>query len=393
MKFETAAIHYGQKSDPSTGAIIPPVYQTSTYQQDAIGKHRGYEYSRTGNPTRKALEDVLAYLEDGKYGLAFASGVAATAAIINLLKNDGHIVVGDDIYGGTYRILEKVFKPWGLETSYVDVNDMDTFQKAIQKNTKLIWIESPTNPLLKIVDIKKLSEIAHAEKVLLAVDNTFASPYFQKPLLLGADIVVHSTTKYIAGHSDIIGGAIVTNNERLYEDLKFYQNAAGAVPGPWDCWLVLRGIKTLALRMRQHEKNALYLAEYLEKHPAVERVYYPGLPGDQQYALAKKQMSGFGGIISLELKGGFPAVERFVSRLKVFLLAESLGAVESLVCYPTKMTHGSLPSEERMKRGIRDNLIRLSIGIENKLDLKEDLKNALMPQELVNQVRRITPRS
>ncbi len=393
MKFETAAIHYGQKSDPSTGAVIVPVYQTSTYQQDAIGKHKGYEYSRTGNPTRKALEDVLAYLEGGKYGLAFASGVAATAAVINLLKKDAHIVVGDDIYGGTYRILEGVFKPWGLETSYVDVDDIDTFRKALQKNTKLIWIETPTNPLVKIVDIQKLSEIAHAENILLAVDNTFASPYFQKPLLLGADIVVHSTTKYISGHSDIIGGAVVINSERLYQDLKFYQNAAGAVPGPWDCSLVLRGIKTLAIRMRQHEENALYLADYLEKHPGVERVYYPGLPSNQQYALAKKQMSGFGGIISLELKGGFPAVERFVSRLKVFLLAESLGAVESLVCYPTKMTHGSLPSEERMKRGIRDNLIRLSIGIENRFDLKADLKNALMPQELVNQVRRVTSRS
>jgi len=377
VRFETAAIHYEQKSDPSTGAVIVPVYQTSTYQQDAIGVHKGYEYSRTGNPTRTALEDVLAYLEGGKYGLAFASGVAATAAVVNLLKKDDHIIVGDDIYGGTYRILERVFKPWGLETTYADVDDIGTFRKAIRKNTKLIWIETPTNPLVKIVDIKKLSEIAHAEKLLLAVDNTFASPYFQKPLSLGADIVVHSTTKYISGHSDIIGGAVVTSDERLYEDLKFYQNAAGAVPGPWDCWLVLRGIKTLAIRMRQHEENALYLADYLDKHPGVERVYYPGLPSSPQYALARKQMSGFGGIISLELKGGFPAVEKFVSRLKVILLAESLGAVESLICYPPKMTHGSLPAEERMKRGIKDNLLRLSVGIENKFDLKEDLENAL----------------
>jgi cystathionine beta-lyase/cystathionine gamma-synthase len=393
MNFETGAIHYGQKPDPLTGAVIVPVYQTSTYQQDEIGKHKGYEYSRTGNPTRKALEDVLAYLEGGKYGLTFASGVAATAAVINLLQKEDHIIVGDDIYGGTYRILEGVFKRWGLEISYADVDDIYAFQRAIQKNTKLIWIETPTNPLLKIVDIKKLSEIAHAKNVLLAVDNTFASPYFQKPLLLGADIVVHSTTKYISGHSDIIGGAIVTSDERLYEDLKFYQNAAGAVPGPWDCWLVLRGIKTLAVRMRQHEDNALYLADYLEKHPGVERVYYPGLPSNQQYALAREQMSGFGGIVSLELNGGFPAVERFVSRLKVFLLAESLGAVESLVCYPPKMTHSSLPSEERIKRGIKDNLVRLSVGIENKSDLKEDLENALTPQELVTQVRGFTARS
>lgn len=380
MKFETAAVHYGQKPDPSTGAVIVPVYQTSTYQQEAIGKHKGYEYSRTGNPTRKALEDVLAYVEGGKYGLAFASGLAATAAVINLLKRDDHIVVGDDIYGGTYRLLEKVFKPWGLETTYADIDDADAFQRAIQKNTRLIWVETPTNPLLKIIDIKKLAKIAHAKKILLAVDNTFASPYFQKPLRLGADIVVHSTTKYISGHSDIIGGAVVTNDERLYETLRFYQNAAGGVPGPWDCWLVLRGIKTLAIRMREHESNALYLADYLEKHPAVERVYYPGLPGNPQYALAKKQMSGFGGIVSLELTGGFSAVERFVSRLKVFLLAESLGAVESLVCYPPKMTHGSMPSEERLKRGIKENLLRLSIGIENKLDLKQDLENALMAQ-------------
>ncbi len=382
MKFETAAIHYGQKSDPSTGAVIVPVYQTSTYQQDAIGVHKGYEYSRTGNPTRTALEDVLAFLEGGKYGLAFASGVAATAAVVNLLKRDDHIIVGDDIYGGTYRILERVFKPWGLETTYADVDDIDTFRKAIRKNTKLIWIETPTNPLVKIVDVKKLSEIAHAENLLLAVDNTFASPYFQKPLSLGADIVVHSTTKYISGHSDIIGGAVVTSDGRLYEDLKFYQNAAGAVPGPWDCWLVLRGIKTLAIRMRQHEENALYLADYLEKHPGVERVHYPGLPNSPQYALTNKQMSGFGGIISLELKGGLPAVERFISRLRVIALAESLGAVESLVCYPPKMTHGSLPSEERVKRGIKDNLIRLSVGIEDKADLRDDVENALGSQEL-----------
>ncbi len=380
MKFETAAIHYGQKPDPSTGAVITPVYQTSTYQQDEIGKHKGYEYSRTGNPTRQALEDVLAYLEGGKYGLTFASGVAATAAVINLLKKEEHIIVGDDIYGGTYRILEKVFKRWGLETTYADVNDINAFQKAIRRNTKLIWIETPTNPLLKIVDIKKLSEIAHVENVLLAVDNTFASPYFQRPLLLGADLVVHSTTKYISGHSDIIGGAIVTSDEQLYKELKFYQNAAGAVPGPWDCWLVLRGLKTLAIRMRKHEDNALYLADYLEKHAEVDRVYYPGLPGNEQYALAKKQMSGFGGMISLELKGGFPAVERFVSRLKFFLLAESLGGVESLVCYPSKMTHGSFSSEERIKRGIKENLVRLSVGIENRFDLKEDLENALTPK-------------
>ncbi|MCL5985379.1 MAG: cystathionine gamma-synthase [Actinobacteria bacterium] len=377
MRFETRAIHEGQEPDASTGAVIVPVYQTSTYQQDAIGKHRGYEYSRTGNPTRKALEDALASLEGGKYGLAFASGVAATAAVFNLLKKGDHIVAGNDIYGGTYRLLERVYKNWGLATTYVDVDNVDNFQKAFQKNTRLVWVETPTNPLLKIVDIKALSKITKKENIILAVDNTFASPYFQRPLELGADVIVHSTTKYLSGHSDIIGGAIVTSDNKLYMDLKFYQNTAGAVPGPWDCWLVLRGIKTLAIRMREHEKNALYLAKYLEKHPSAEKIYYPGLLTHNQHDLAKQQMSGFGGMISIELKGGFPAVEKFISRLKIFLLAESLGGVESLVCYPPKMTHSAISAEERLKRGIKDNLIRLSVGIENKLDLKEDLKNAL----------------
>jgi len=377
MKFETKAIHSGQKPDPLTGAVTVPVYQTSTYQQEAIGKNKGYEYSRTGNPTRKALEDVLASLEEGKYGLAFASGLAATSAVFNLLKPGSHIVVGDDIYGGTYRLLESIYKRSGLKITYADVDDMDSFEKAINKDTKLIWVETPTNPLLKIIDLEKLSETAKRKNIILAVDNTFASPYFQKPLTLGADIVVHSTTKYISGHSDIIGGAVITSSKKLYDDLKFYQNAAGAVPGPWDCWLVIRGIKTLAVRMREHEKNALYLAKYLKKHSKVDNVYYPGLPGSKQYDLARKQMSGFGGMISLELKGGFPQVEKFVSKLKLFLLAESLGGVESLVCYPPKMTHGIFSVEEREQRGIKDNLVRLSVGIEHIDDLVEDIERAL----------------
>jgi cystathionine gamma-synthase/cystathionine gamma-lyase len=377
MKFETKAIHSGQKPDPLTGAVIVPVYQTSTYQQEAIGKNKGYEYSRTGNPTRKALEDVLASLEEGKYGLAFASGLAATSAVFNLLKPGSHIVVGDDIYGGTYRLLESIYKRSGLKITYADVDDMDSFEKAINKDTKLIWVETPTNPLLKIIDLEKLSETAKRKNIILAVDNTFASPYFQKPLTLGADIVVHSTTKYISGHSDIIGGAVITSSKKLYDDLKFYQNAAGAVPGPWDCWLVIRGIKTLAVRMREHEKNALYLAKYLKKHSKVDNVYYPGLPGSKQHDLARKQMSGFGGMISLELKGGFPQVEKFVSKLKLFLLAESLGGVESLVCYPPKMTHGIFSVEEREQRGIKDNLVRLSVGIEHIDDLVEDIERAL----------------
>lgn len=377
MEFETRAIHDGQKPDPATGAVIVPIYQTSTYEQEAIGKHKGYEYSRTGNPTRKALEDALASLEKGKYGLAFASGVAATTAIFSLLKTGDHVIAGDDIYGGTYRLLEKVFRRWGLEVTYADVDNIDSFKKAVKKNTKLIWIETPTNPLLKILDIKELSKLAQKNNLFLAVDNTFASPYFQRPLEFGADIVVHSTTKYLAGHSDIIGGAVITSNENVYWQLKFYQNAAGAVPSPFDSWLVLRGIKTLAVRMREHESNALYLAEYLEKHPKIERVYYPGLSRNKQYPLAKKQMSGFGGMISLELKGGFLEVEKFLSKLRLFLLAESLGGVESLICYPPRMTHSSLTREERLKRGIKDNLVRLSVGIENKIDLKEDLNKAL----------------
>ncbi|MDP3011105.1 MAG: cystathionine gamma-synthase [Candidatus Hydromicrobium sp.] len=373
MKFETKAIHSGQKPDAQTGAVIVPVYQTSTYQQEAIGKNKGYEYSRTGNPTRKALEDVLASLEDGRYGLAFASGVAATAAVFNLLKPGNHIVVGDDIYGGTYRLLEKIFKPWGLEISFINIDEINNFESSIRKNTKLIWIETPTNPLLKIIDIKRLSAIAKRENIILAVDNTFASPYFQKPLTLGADIVVHSTTKYLSGHSDIIGGAVITSSGKLYADLKFYQNAAGAVPGPWDCWLIIRGVKTLAIRMKEHEKNALYLAKHLEKHPKVRRVYYPGLESNDGYKIAKDQMQGYSGMISFEINGGFDNVEKFLSKLKIFTLAESLGGIESLVCYPAKMTHSSIPTKEREKLGIKDNLIRLSVGIEHKKDLLEDL--------------------
>lgn len=377
MEFETRAIHDGQQPDPLTGAVIVPVYLTSTYQQEAIAKHKGYEYSRTGNPTRTALEEALASVEGGKFGLALASGVAATTTVLSLLKSGDHIVAGDDLYGGTYRLLEKVVKNWGITTTYADVDDVTAFKNVIQPNTKLIWLETPTNPLLKIVDIEAISKIAKENNLILVVDNTFASPYFQRPLELGADIVVHSTTKYLAGHSDIIGGGVVTSNEQLYSELKFYQNAIGAVPSPLDSWLVLRGIKTLAVRMREHEKNALYLAEFLEKHPKIERIYYPGLPSHEHYHLAKQQMNGFGGMISLELKGGFAEVERFVSRLKLFLLAESLGGVESLICYPAKMTHASLPEDERLKRGIKDNLVRLSVGIENQKDLKEDLENAL----------------
>jgi len=377
MKFETRAIHDGQEADAATGAVTVPVYQTSTYQQDGIGQPRGYEYSRTGNPTRHALEQALASLEGGRYGLAFASGVAATSAVLQLLHPGEHLVAGDDLYGGTYRLLERVYRPWGLDIDYADVTNPASFAALIKPNTRLIWIETPTNPLLKIADIADLGTIARNAGALLVVDNTFASPYFQRPLELGANIVVHSTTKYLAGHSDLVGGAVITSGAREYEEIKFYQNAAGAVPGPWDCWLTLRGIKTLSVRMREHERNALHLAKLLEKHNKVARVYYPGLESHPQHELAKKQMSGFGGMISFEIAGGFPGVERFVSHLKLFLLAESLGGVESLVCYPPKMTHSSISQSERERRGIRDNLLRLSVGIEHVSDLESDILSAL----------------
>ncbi len=377
MRFETKAIHSGQQPDVSTGAVIVPVFQTSTFQQEAVGRHKGYEYARTGNPTRTALETCLAELEGGRYGLAFSSGVAATAAVFSLFGKGTHIVLGDDLYGGTYRLVEKVFKQWGFSATYADVDNIESFRKSITAKTQIVWIESPTNPLLKVIDIKRLAKITREKKALLAVDNTFASPYFQNPLALGADIVVHSTTKYINGHSDIVGGAVVVNDEAIYNQLKFYQNAAGAVPGPWDCWLTLRGVRTLAVRMREHERNAQYLANFLSKHKKVAKVYYPGLKGTKDYKIASKQMSGFGGMLSFEIKGDFAAVENFFAGLKLFLLAESLGGVESLVCYPAKMTHGSMPEKERLKRGIKNNLIRISVGIENKYDLKDDMEQAL----------------
>jgi cystathionine gamma-synthase/cystathionine gamma-lyase len=378
MRFETRAIHDGQAPDPRTGAVTVPVYQTSTYQQDAIGRPReGFEYSRTGNPTRQALEEALASLEGGLHGLAFASGVAATSAVLNLLRPGDHVVAGDDLYGGTFRLLDKVYRPWGLRVDYADSTDPASFAAAVRPETRLIWVETPTNPLLKIVDIAAVAAVAKRAGARLVVDNTFVSPFFQRPLELGADIVVHSTTKYLGGHSDVVGGAVVTSDRAAWEQIKFYQNAAGAVPGPWDAWLVLRGLKTLAVRMREHERSALRLAAVLESHPAAERVYYPGLLSHPQHALAAKQQSGFGGMISFELKGGFQAVERFVSKTKLFTLGESLGGVESLVCYPPQMTHAALGPEGRAQRGIRDNLLRLSVGLEHIDDLEADLVQAL----------------
>jgi cystathionine gamma-lyase len=377
MKFATKAIHAGQEPDPTTGAVMTPIYQTSTYAQAGLGEHKGFEYSRTQNPTRSALEACLAALEDGQYGLAFASGMAAEAAILSLLSAGDHLISCDDLYGGSYRIFERVLRRYNVETSYAPAGDLAAYEQAIRPNTRLIWLETPTNPLLRLIDIQAVADIAHRHNLLLVVDNTFATPYLQHPLNLGADIVIHSTTKYINGHSDVIGGAIITNNAEVYEAIKFYQNAAGGVPAPFDAWLTLRGIKTLAVRMRQHEENARSVASFLSEHPRVEKVYYPGLAAHPDHALATRQMSGFGGMVSFQFKGTMADVDTVVRRFKVFALAESLGGVESLVCHPATMTHGSIPKDIRESRGLTDTLLRLSIGIEDIEDLLADLEQAL----------------
>jgi cystathionine gamma-lyase len=374
--FSTRAIHAGQEPDPTTGATIVPIYATSTYTQAAPGEHKGYEYSRTGNPTRHALETCLASLEGGEQGLAFASGLAATAAVLSTLRSGDQVAATGDLYGGTYRLLERVFKPWGLVARYTDDPSPAGFAKIITAATKLVWVETPTNPLLQIVDIAAIAERAHAVGALLAVDNTFASPYLQQPIRLGADIVVHSTTKYLGGHSDVVGGAVIGRRE-LLQPIGFYQNAAGGVPGPFDSWLVLRGIKTLAVRMDRHCANARRLAEWLAGQKTIAKVYYPGLPIHPNHALAKRQMRDFGGMISIVLHGGKEAALRFLTRTKLFSLAESLGGVESLAGHPATMTHASIPAGERQTRGITDGLVRLSVGIEDTDDLQEDLRGAL----------------
>jgi cystathionine gamma-lyase len=377
MHFSTRAIHVGQEADTATGATITPIYQTSTYSQEGLGGHKGFEYSRTGNPTRAALETCLASLENARFGLAFGSGMAATSAVLSLLRPGDHIVAGDDLYGGTYRIFERVLRPMGISIDYVTARDTSAYQAALHPETRMIWIETPTNPLLALVDISAVAKIAARQGARLVVDNTFATPYLQHPLDLGAHVVVHSTTKYINGHSDIIGGAVLTSDEPAYTDIKFYQNAAGGVPSPFDSWLVLRGVKTLAVRMQKHCENALLVAEFLSTHPLVQTVYYPGLPSHPDHELAGRQMSAFGGMVSFAFDGTLADVDTFVRSLRVFSLAESLGGVESLCCHPTSMTHGSIPKEERERRGITDTLLRLSVGIEDQADLIADLDQAL----------------
>ena len=374
MRFSTRAIHAGQDPDPATGSVTVPVYLTSTYQQPGPGKEGKYVYSRTANPTRTALEECLASLEEGRGGLAFSSGLAATTTILLSLQKGDHVIAGDDIYGGTYRLFDQILRKYGLQFTYVNPEDPDHVAKAVRKNTKLIWIETPTNPLMRIVDIRQISKIGKKAGALLVVDNTFMSPYLQNPLQHGADVVVHSTTKYLGGHSDLIGGATATKDRDVQTRLKYLQNAVGAVPGPLDCYLVLRGIKTLAVRMDRHGENSKAISELLVRQPKVEKVNYPGLPDHPQRSIIKRQMRGNGGMLSFQLKGGFNECKKFLTSLRVFTIAESLGGVESLIEHPASMTHASVPKERRLKLGIADNLIRASVGIEDVEDLVEDLQ-------------------
>ncbi len=378
MNFGTKAIHAGVEPDPTTGAIMTPIYQTSTYVQESPGKHKGYEYARTQNPTRDVLQNNLAALENGKHGICYASGLAATDAILKLFRPGDEIIASNDLYGGTYRIMVRVFQEFGLKFNFVDLSDASALEKAITPGTKMVWIETPTNPLLRLVDIAAVARITKEQGIQLVVDNTFASPYLQNPLDLGADIVVHSATKYLGGHSDTVMGAIILNDDETARQLAFIQNACGAVPGPQDCFLVLRGIKTLHVRMQRHCENAQKIAEYLQQHPKVSAVHYPGLPTHTGHDLAKRQMRGFGGMLSFELVGDrMDEATRVMESFKVFSLAESLGGVESLCTHPASMTHASIPADERHKNGLKDTLIRLSVGIEDADDLIQDLSQAI----------------
>ena len=378
MKFATKAIHAGQEPDPTTGAIMTPIYQTSTYWQASPGDHKGYEYSRGTNPTRKALEDCLAALENCKFGLAFSSGMGATDCLLRLLKPGDEVITGNDLYGGSYRIFTKIYQNYGIKFHFLDLSNPENITPYINEKTKLVWIETPTNPTMRIIDIEGVSKITKANNILLTVDNTFASPYLQNPIDLGADVVMHSVTKYIGGHSDVVMGALLTNDEKLYKDLFFVYNACGATPGPQDAFLVLRGIKTLHLRMKAHCENGEKVAHFLRNHPKIDKIYWPGFEDHPNHDIAKKQMRGFGGMVSVTLKDAdLQETFRIASRFKVFSLAESLGGVESLVNHPVSMTHGSIPKEEREKVGVTDNLLRFSVGVEDIDDLLADLEQAL----------------
>lgn len=373
MNIESLLIHGGVDGDKTTGAVSVPIYQTSTYKQSGLGENKGYEYSRTGNPTREALEKLIAELEEGKNGLAFASGMAAITAVLTLFKSGDKIIISDNVYGGTYRVLDKVFKNFDLNYELIDTSDLEKVESSITKEVKAIYIESPTNPLMDITDIKKISEIAKKNNLLTIVDNTFMTPYLQKPIELGADIVLHSATKYLGGHSDLVAGLVVVNDEKLAERLYFIQNSTGGVLGPFDSWLLIRGIKTLSVRMDRHLENAAYIAQFLNESPFVEKVYYPGLESHKGHEIQKKQARGYGAIISFVLKKDID-IKKFFKNLKLITFGESLGGVESLMCHPATMTHAAIPYEIRQKVGIVDNLARLSVGIENKEDLVKDLK-------------------
>ncbi|MBK7157266.1 MAG: PLP-dependent transferase [Ignavibacteria bacterium] len=376
MKFATKQIHAGQHPEETTGAVITPIFQTSTYSNEKLGETKGFDYGRTINPTRSALQNNLAALENGKYGFCFSSGMAAVQAVITLFKPGDHIICTDNVYGGTYRLFEQIIKNYGLEFSYVNTSDINETKKAIKSNTKFIYVETPTNPMLNITDLTSLNSLAKEKKILTCVDNTFMSPYFQNPLDFGVDIVLHSSTKYINGHSDVIGGCLITSDDKIAEQLKFIQNSAGAVPAPFDCWLIMRSTKTLAQRMKAHNENAVTICRTLEEDKRISKIYYPGSESHPQFELAKKQMRGSGGIISIEL-GSYDKAVSFCNGLKIFQIAESLGGVESLVCHPVSMTHGSVPKELRDKFGLTDGLVRLSVGIEDGEDLMEDINNAL----------------
>jgi len=381
MKFNTKTIHAGQRAEETSGAVMPPIFQTSTYEQEAPNVNRGYDYARVGNPTRTALEKLIAGLENANHGICFSSGVAAIDAVVRMFKPGDHVVASNDLYGGTYRLFTKMFEPFGISFSFVDMTDLSQIESAVNENTKLIWIETPTNPLLRVVDIQAVVQIARKRSILTAVDNTFASPYLQQPLELGADIVIHSTTKYLSGHSDTIGGAVATSNDKVAENLRFQIKTTGAVPGPMDCYLILRGIKTLSVRVQRSVDNAKIIVDWLSNRPEVKSIHYPGLSSHPQYELTRRQMNDFGAMVSFSLKNdSVEAASKLMSHTNVFTLAESLGGVESLISHPASMTHGSIPKEVREKAGLYDSLIRLSIGIEDADDLIEDLKQTLNKQ-------------